>query len=299
MAIPDFQSLMLPTLNVLQSGDELPFKQVVETLAKEFNLTPDELAEMLPSRRAPTFYNRVAWAKFYLKKAGLVSQSKRSFLSITTEGKKILSSKPASINIKFLEQFPEFIKEGNGKLSQPAVVEAEITNTPEEVLYSTFQSINTVLAEDLIDIVKTCSPSFFERLVVELLLAMGYGGSRVEAGRAIGQSGDGGIDGIIDEDKLGLDSIYIQAKRWEGTVGRPEIQKFVGALQGNRAHKGVFITTSNFTKEAQEYVKNINNKVVLINGFSLARLMIENNVGVSVAATYEVKKIDSDYFVDE
>jgi restriction system protein len=299
MAIPDFQSLMLPTLNVLQNGDELPFKQVVETLAKEFNLSSDELAEMLPSRRAPTFYNRVAWAKFYLKKAGLVSQSKRSFLSITVDGKKVLSSKPASINIKFLQQFPEFTKESNDKLAQPAVVETEITNTPEEVLYSTFQSINTVLAEDLIDIVKSCSPAFFERLVVELLLAMGYGGSRTEAGRAIGQSGDGGIDGIIDEDKLGLDSIYIQAKRWEGTVGRPEIQKFVGALQGNRAHKGVFITTSGFTKEAQEYVKNINNKVVLINGFSLARLMIENNVGVSVAATYEVKKIDTDYFIDD
>lgn len=296
MAIPDFQSLMLPTLKVLQSGNELPFKQVVETLAKEFNLTSDELAEMLPSRRAPTFYNRVAWAKFYLKKAGLVSQIKRSFLSITSNGKKVLSSNPAAINIKFLEQFPEF---NNEKLVQATIAEAESANTPEEVLYSTFQSINTVLAEDLIDIVKSCSPSFFERLVVELLLAMGYGGSRAEAGRAIGQSGDGGIDGIIDEDKLGLDSIYIQAKRWEGTVGRPEIQKFVGALQGNRAHKGVFITTSDFTKEAQEYVKNINNKVVLINGFSLARLMIENNVGVSVAATYQVKKIDTDYFIDD
>ena len=144
-----------------------------------------------------------------------------------------------------------------------------------------------------------CSPNFFERLVVELLLSMGYGGTRAGAGRAIGQSGDGGIDGIIDEDRLGLDAIYIQAKRWEGVVGRPEIQKFVGALQGQRAHKGVFITTSEFTKEAQEYVKNINNKVVLINGFSLAKLMIENNVGVSIAATYSVKKIDSDYFVDE
>ena len=299
MAIPDFQSLMLPTLKTLQSGDELPFKLVVETLSKEFKLTPDELAEMLPSRRAPTFYNRVAWAKFYLKKAGLVSQAKRSFLSITDDGKKVLSSNPEAISIKFLEQFPAFVKDSADKLALATVVETEITNTPEEVLYSTFQSINAVLAEDLIDIVKSCSPSFFERLVVELLLAMGYGGSRAEAGRAIGQSGDGGIDGIIDEDKLGLDSIYIQAKRWEGSVGRPEIQKFVGALQGQRAHKGVFITTSDFTKEAQEYVKNITNKVVLINGFTLAKLMIENNVGVSTVATYEVKKIDSDYFVDE
>jgi restriction system protein len=299
MAIPDFQTLMLPALIALKSGKELPFKQIVEILAKEFHLSPDELAEMLPSRRAPTFYNRVAWAKFYLKKAGLVSQAKRSYLSITPEGQKVLSLNPGSINIKFLQQFPDFTKENDDKSLLSSEAETEITSTPEEVLYSTFQSINSVLAEDLIDIVKSCSPSFFERLVVELLLAMGYGGSRADAGRAIGQSGDGGIDGIIDEDKLGLDSIYIQAKRWEGVVGRPEIQKFVGALQGNRAHKGVFITTSDFTKEAKDYVKNISNKVVLINGLTLAKLMIENNVGVSVAATYQVKKIDSDYFVDE
>lgn len=299
MAIPDFQTLMLPTLTALKSGKELPFKHVVDVLSKEFHLTPDELAEMLPSRRAPTFYNRVAWAKFYLKKAGLVTQTKRSFLSITQEGQKVLASNPGTINIKFLQQFSDFTKESDDKSLLATEAVRDITSTPEEVLHSTFQSINSVLAEDLIDIVKSCSPSFFERLVVELLLAMGYGGSRADAGRAIGQSGDGGIDGIIDEDKLGLDSIYIQAKRWEGVVGRPEIQKFVGALQGNRAHKGVFITTSDFTKEAKDYVKNITNKVVLINGLTLAKLMIENNVGVSVAATYQVKKIDSDYFVDE
>ena len=172
-------------------------------------------------------------------------------------------------------------------------------DTPEELLEKSHQKLVNSLADELLENIKACSPSFFERLVVELLLAMGYGGTRADAGRAIGQSGDGGIDGIIDEDKLGLDSIYIQAKRWEGTVGSPEIQKFVGALQGNRAHKGVFITTSDFSKQAQEYVKNINNKVVLINGFTLARLMIENDVGVSTGTTYKVKKIDSDYFVDE
>ncbi len=299
MAIPDFQTLMLPTLNALKSGSELPFKQVVEILAREFNLSSDDLAVMLPSRRAPTFYNRVAWAKFYLKKAGLVSQTKRSYLSITPEGQKVLASNPASINVKFLQQFTDFSKESDDKTLLSIGSETEVTSTPEEVLYSTFQSLNSVLAEDLIEIVKSCSPAFFERLVLELLLAMGYGGSRADAGRAIGQSGDGGIDGIIDEDKLGLDSIYIQAKRWEGVVGRPEIQKFVGALQGNRAHKGVFITTSDFTKEAKEYVKNITNKVVLINGLILAKLMIENNIGVSVAATYQIKKIDSDYFVDD
>ncbi len=192
------------------------------------------------------------------------------------------------------------------KLTVPAkqqtetVVAKELKDEPpEELLESIISEINDNLAREILDIVKNCSPVFFERLVVALLVKMGYGGTLADAARVIGRSGDGGIDGIIDEDRLGLDAIYIQAKRWEGIVGRPEIQKFVGALQGQRAHKGVFITTSDFTKEAQEYVKNISNKVVLMNGFALARLMIENNVGVSVAVTYEVKKIDSDYFVDE
>ena len=297
MAIPDFQTLMLPVLRVLKGGNELPFKQVVDELAMEFKLTDDELAEMLPSRRAPTFYNRVAWAKFYLKKANFVSQTKRSFLSITDAGKRVVESKVEYINIRYLEEHTDF--ESDKKTDATESILVEEVSTPEEIFDATHEKLNHALAAELIEITKSCSPSFFERLVVELLLAMGYGGSRVDAGRAIGQSGDGGIDGIIDEDKLGLDSIYIQAKRWEGTVGRPEIQKFVGALQGNRAHKGVFITTSDFTKEAQEYVKNISNKVVLMNGFALAKLMIENNVGVSIAATYEVKKIDSDYFVDE
>jgi restriction system protein len=192
------------------------------------------------------------------------------------------------------------------KLSAPAKPQIEAVvaqefkdEPPEELLEGAISEINGNLAREILDIVKSCSPVFFERLVVALLVKMGYGGTLADAARVIGRSGDGGIDGIIDEDRLGLDSIYIQAKRWEGIVGRPEIQKFVGALQGQRAHKGVFITTSDFTKEAQEYVKNISNKVVLMNGFALAKLMIENNVGVSIAATYEVKKIDSDYFVDE
>ena len=303
MAIPDFQTLMLPFLKAVEDGKEHPFKDVVEKLSIEFRLTQDELAEMLPSRRAPIFYNRVAWAKFYLKKAGLIAQIKRSYLSLTQLGQTALNSKPAQINIKYLEQFPDYLsfKENLSTNSQTETKsnEAESTSTPEEILENAYSKLNASLVVVILENIMQCSPNFFERLVVELLLSMGYGGTRAVAGRAIGQSGDGGIDGIIDEDRLGLDAIYIQAKRWEGVVGRPEIQKFVGALQGQRAHKGVFITTSEFTKEAQEYVKNINNKVVLINGFSLAKLMIENNVGVSIAATYSVKKIDSDYFVDE
>lgn len=292
MAIPDFQTLMLPVLKVQQDGNEVPFKSVVDKLAIAFKLTNDELSEMLPSRRAPTFFNRVAWSKFYLKKANLVTQTKRSFLSITDAGKHVVNSNIEYINIRYLEEHTAFKIDKKENL-------VEQTSTPEEIFESTHEKLTLDLANELIEIIKSCSPPFFERLVVELILAMGYGGSRVEAGRAIGQSSDGGIDGIIEEDKLGLDSIYIQAKRWEGTVGRPEIQKFVGALQGNRAHKGVFITTSYFTNDAQEYVKNISNKVVLINGFTLAKLMIENDVGVSTVSVYKVKKIDSDYFVDE
>ncbi len=301
MAIPDFQTLMLPVLETVGDKKEHLFRDIVEILAVKFSLTQDERKILLPSGRYPTFDNRVGWAKTYLKKAGLVEQTKRSYVSITQRGLDVLASKPSIINMKFLEKFPEYIS-FRDDISEPQQQENDTNKvdiTPEESLEEAYVKVTGGLASELLDNIKRCSPAFFERLVVELLLAMGYGGSRAEAGRAIGQSGDGGIDGIIDEDKLGLDSIYIQAKRWEGTVGRPEIQKFVGALQGNRAHKGVFITTSDFTKEAKDYVKNISNKVVLINGLTLAKLMIENNVGVSVAATYQVKKIDSDYFVDE
>jgi restriction system protein len=302
MAIPDFQSVMLPLLKFSSDQAEHSLQDAVESLADQFELTLEERQELLPSGKQARFDNRVAWARSYFKQAGLVENTRRGFFKISQRGLELLKTNPEKINKKILEQYPEFLEFQNVRRE---VQEVEVLTdepekqTPEEQLENAYKTLFDGLASEIILLVKSCSPAFFERLVVELLLAMGYGGSRAEAGRAIGQSGDGGIDGIIDEDKLGLDSIYIQAKRWEGTVGRPEIQKFVGALQGNRANKGVFITTSDFTKEAKEYVKNINNKVVLINGLTLAKLMIENNVGVSVAATYEVKKIDSDYFVDE
>ena len=303
MAIPDYQTIMLPVLNAIRDNKEYFVRDLVSKLALEFNLSSDELKELLPSGSSPTFNNRVSWAITYLKKAGLVASPKRSCITITARGLKTLESNPPVINIKNLEQFPEFVLFKENRSEEPPKLAQTIVSsssgTPVELLEESYDKLTISLAIELLDSIKACSPSFFERLVVNLLLSMGYGGTRADAGRAIGQSGDGGIDGIIDEDRLGLDSIYIQAKRWEGVVGRPEIQKFVGALQGQRAHKGVFITTSDFTKEAQEYVKSISNKVVLINGFSLARLMIENNVGVSIAATYAVKKIDSDYFIDE
>ncbi len=303
MAIPDFQSVMLPLLNFAVDKQEHSLQDAVESLAAKFELTSEERQELLPSGKQARFDNRVAWARSYFKQAGLVENTRRGFFRVTERGLALLRTNPKKINIKLLEQYSEFIEFRNVRkdinAAQPVLIEEPEKQTPEEQLENAYKIISDGLASEIIQQVKACSPAFFERLVVELLLAMGYGGTRVGAGRAIGQSGDGGIDGIIDEDRLGLDAIYIQAKRWEGVVGRPEIQKFVGALQGQRAHKGVFITTSDFTKEAQEYVKNINNKVVLINGFALARLMIENNVGVSVATTYQVKKIDSDYFVDE
>jgi restriction system protein len=294
---------MLPLLNFAVDKQEHSLQDAVESLATKFELSSEERQELLPSGKQARFDNRVAWARSYFKQAGLVENTRRGFFRVTERGLALHRTNPNKINIKLLEQFPEFIEFRNVRKDnnevQPLLIDEPEKQTPEEQLENAYKILADGLAIEIIQLVKTCSPSFFERLVVELLLAMGYGGTRVGAGRAIGQSGDGGIDGIIDEDRLGLDAIYIQAKRWEGVVGRPEIQKFVGALQGQRAHKGVFITTSDFTKEAQEYVKNINNKVVLINGFALARLMIENNVGVSVATTYQVKKIDSDYFVDE
>src|SRR3989338_321530 len=304
MAIPDFQSLMLPLLKVVADGREYRLRDAVELLAEEFHITDEERQQLLPSGRYPTFDNRIAWAKTYLKKAGLIDQPRRAFFQITERGREVLKTSPILINMKFLEQFPEYIAfkensdqaEAQQQVTSPIAVQNE---TPEELIESGARTIRKELAEEILQRIKGCPPAFFERLVVELLVKMGYGGTRQDAGRAIGRSGDEGIDGVIHEDRLGLDVIYLQAKRWENVVGRPEIQKFVGALQGQRAKKGVFITISDFTKEAVEYVCNIDNKVVLINGALLANLMIDHNVGVSLAATYEIKKIDSDYFLEE
>ena len=304
MAIPDFQTLMLPLLKVVADGREYRLRDVVELLAKEFYLTDEERQQLLPSGRYPTFDNRIAWAKTYLKKSGLIDQPRRAYFQITERGREVLKSSPSLINMKFLEQFPEYIafKESPEEVEEQQQMTPSISaqnETPEELIENGARTIRKELAGEILQRVKGCPPAFFERLVVELLVKMGYGGTRQDAGRAIGRSGDEGIDGVIHEDRLGLDVIYLQAKRWESVVGRPEIQKFVGALQGQRAKKGVFITISDFTKEAVEYVRNIDNKVVLIHGALLANLMIDHNVGVSLAATYEIKKIDSDYFLEE
>lgn len=302
MAIPDYQTVMLPLLKFLVDGGEHSLREVIDSLADEFNLAETERTEMLPSGRQAIFNNRVAWARTYLKKAGLLDSTRRGFFRITGRGEKVLSQKPSRIDIELLEQFEEFVqfrsirKEKNH--SEEKVSPETISQTPEELLESAYQKLREGLASELLQITKSCSPAFFEQLVVDLLVKMGYGGSLREAGQALGKSGDGGIDGIIKEDKLGLDIIYIQAKRWEGSVGRPEVQKFAGALQGQRARKGIFITTSAFTKDAIDYANLIETKIILIDCARLTELMIDYGIGVAAQATYEIKRIDSDYFTE-
>lgn len=307
MAIPDYQAIMLPLLRLTSDGQEHRFRDAVETLAAEFQLTADERSELLPSGTAPTFDNRVGWARTYLKQAGLIESPKRGALRITERGRTVLGRNPPRVDVKLLDQFQEF-REFRTKRSDegatPSVKHEQATasaesETPEDQLASAYKRLRHDLELELLAQVKSSTPAFFERLVIDLLVGMGYGGSRQDAGRAIGKSGDGGIDGIIKEDKLGLDVIYLQAKRWEGTVGRPEVQKFAGALQGHRASKGVFITTSSYTKEALDYVNVINSKIILIGGQELAALMIDHAVGVSTVGMYELKKVDADYFEGE
>ncbi len=309
MPIPDYQTLMLPLLTHAGDGTEQRFRDVVEALAQQFKLTSDERSELLPSGTAFLFDNRVGWARTYLKQAGLLSSPRRGYLRITDLGQSVLAKRPQRIDAKFLEQFDAFraFKTRGAEMAPSGQVVAGAiqstmeaqAGTPEDRLAAAYQTLRRELEADLLEQVKTSSPAFFERLVIDLLVAMGYGGSRQDAGRAIGKSGDGGIDGIIKEDRLGLDAIYVQAKRWDGTVGRPEVQKFAGALQGHRATKGVFITTSSYSREALEYVDVINAKIILIGGKELAALLIDHGVGVSTVGVYELKKIDADYFEGE
>ncbi len=305
MAIPDYQTVMLPLLEHLGDKEEKATRETLDVLASRFNLTEEEKKELLPSGQQPIFSNRVGWAKVYLKKAGLIESTRRGYYKITQKGLDTLSEKPLRIDNQYLKQFSAFLDFTKGR-SEKGEEEKDIElngianeKTPEEYLEYGYQKINKDLSQDILERIKSCSPIFFERLVIELLLKMGYGGSRKEAGKTIGRSGDEGIDGIIKEDRLGLDVIYIQAKRWENTVGRPEIQKFAGALQGQRAKKGIFITTSNFSKEAQEYASLIESKIVLIDGEQLSSYMIDLDIGVSKIASYEIKRIDSDYFTEE
>jgi restriction system protein len=303
--IPDFQTIMLPLLKQLKDGKDYQAAELTELIAKKFNVTEDEKKKLVPCGKNYVFRNRVEWARAHLKKAGLVDNFKRGYYRITERGLNVLKQNPELINISYLNQFPEFIafrskKEDNQNDMEIETIETELlsTQTPEELLEEAYQSIRKELAQDILERILKLSPFFFERLVVELLVKMGYGGSMQDAGRAIGKSGDEGIDGVIKEDKLGLDIIYIQAKRWQpgNIVGRPEIHKFIGALVGQGAKKGIFITTSSFTKDAINFVPRNETKVVLIDGIRLSQLMIDYSLGVTLQHSYEIKKIDSDYF---
>ncbi len=292
---------MLPLLRFTADGLEHSFRETVEHLANEFKLTNEERQALLPSGAQEVFNNRVGWAKTYLIKAKLLESPRRSIFKITDRGQKLLKESPKQITASSLRQFDEFldfVKPTKDDGDTDALEEIDHSQaTPEEVLESAYQKIRKALAQDLLTRIKSSHPSFFERLVVELLVKMGYGGSIQDAGKATRYTNDEGIDGIIKEDKLGLDVIYVQAKRWDNQpVGRPEIQSFVGALDGQRANKGIFITTSRFAENAVAYVKTITKKVILIDGEQLANYMVDYGLGVSTFASYELKRIDNDYF---
>jgi len=297
MAVPDYQSIMLPLLEYASDGEDHTVREAIAALADDpFELSDEELAELLPSGLQAVFHNRVSWSNTYLKKAGLLEAPRRGYFRITERGFGVLEQSPPRINRQFLNQFDEFVEfQSRNKVSDDKNQEDE-ASTPQESIDASYNRIRQEVEAELLESIMDCTPAFFERLVVDLLVKMGYGGSRLDAGQTIGKSGDGGIDGIINEDKLGLDVVYIQAKRWEGTVGRPEIQKFAGALQGRRTKKGVFITTSGFSREAEEYVSMIDSRVVLIDGQKLAEFMFDHDLGVSTIISYDLTRIDSDYF---
>ncbi len=304
MAVPDYQSLMLPLLKFAEEKkSEISTGDAVEALATRLGLTEADRKEMLPSGVQPTFVNRVAWASTYMKKAGLLESTRRGYFRITVRGKEVLGKKPKVVNVKLLKRYPEFLAfqrlkgTRTGEKKDSAISAEAATATPSEALENAYENLRDELGDELLSRLKKSSPAFFERIVVELHVKMGYGGSRADAGKAIGKSGDGGIDGIIKEDKLGLDIVYIQAKRWDSSaVGRPEVMQFAGALQAQKANKGIPITTSRFTDDARNYVTQIGSKIVLIDGEQLTQLMIDHDVGVSTVPLYPVKKIDTDYF---
>ena len=303
MPIPDYETLMLPLLQIAAeaNGQEVPLVVAVDQLASQFKLTDEDRRELLPSGGTFKFSSRVSWARTYLQKAGLLEAAKRGHFRITDRGRTVLKSKPPRIDGELLSQFEEFREfQGRKKERRTERTEAQSipAETPIESLATQYERLRETLSSQVIEQVKKCSPQFFERLVILLLVRMGYGGSLKDAGQAIGRSKDGGIDGVIRQDKLGLDNIYIQAKRWnDRPVRSPDIDQFAGALSKMKATKGIFITTSTFTKDALASVYS--SRIILIDGNQLAGYMIDHNVGVSVSTTYEIKKVDSDFFEED
>jgi restriction system protein len=298
MSVPDFQSFFRPLLDLAADGREHSIQEARESMSKAMALSEEDMNELLPSGTQRKFDNRVAWAKSYFVQAKVFESPRRGYFRITPRGQELHRQGHKRIDISILNQYPEFVEFHKARVTKEEETEPS-SETPEETLQKSYESIRSDLASQIVQRITNNSPHFFERLVVDLMVSMGYGGSRADAGRSIGGTGDEGIDGIIKEDRLGLDLVYLQAKRWEGTVGRPEVQKFVGALHGKRAKKGVFITTGKFSDDAKKYVETIDPKVILIDGRMLAELMIDQGLGTTTMATYDVKRIDSDYFTEE
>ncbi len=302
MSVPNFQQLMLPLLrSAADTGGETSVPDLSEKIALHLGLSEDDLGRVLPSGKQTVFRNRLNWAKSYMGKAGLVESTRRGHFCVTERGLELLKTNPQTIDVSVLVKFPEFAA-WTSEERKSEVADDQITTIseidPEEQMAVSFSKLTKSLSADLIERVHSFSPSFFEQLIVDLLLAMGYGGGRAEMGRSLGKSGDGGIDGVIKEDELGLDVVYVQAKRYAVSNAVPvrEVRDFIGSLEGHRASKGVFVTTSTFPASAREFVERVSKRVILIDGIELARLMIRHNVGVRVKDTYEIKKIDEDYF---
>lgn len=312
MPIPKYHEFMLPLLQLAGDRQEHANREAFTAMATHFRLSADDVAARLPSGRQTVVDNRVGWAQTYLRNAGLLESTRRAHFHITDAGLKVLATRPAVIDVAFLNQFPSFVAfrtRTTPKTSETADIEnafqtalpddaPSYSKTPEEVMADASRSLRAQLADELLDLVRQGTPAFFERLVVDLLQAMGYGGASSASGQVTGRSGDGGIDGIITEDRLGLDAVYLQAKRWQANVGRPTVQEFAGAMQGHKADKGVIITTSEFTAEARDYVRTISTRIVLIGGAQLVNLMIDHGVGVRTVDTYVVRRVDGDYFED-
>ena len=307
MAIPSYQELMLPVLQILNENGMLHARTLAMMVADKVGMTQAEQEAVLPSGKQLYVVNRTGWAAWYMQHAGLTSRPKRGHFDITVEGKKLLASNPSHIDNKLLATYPSFVErvlkpKTNADENEPSSIEpqspksTEATKTPHERVESAFLELRSALVTQLLDQLATVDPFRFEQIVLDLLVAMGYGGSRKEAAEVTQKTGDEGIDGVINEDRLGLDVIYVQAKRWKNTVGRPEIQSFVGALAGKKANKGIFITTSDFNNFATEYAAGLHQKVILIGGRRLAGLMIDHNIGVAEEQVYRLKRLDGDYF---
>lgn len=304
MAIPKYDEMYRVFLECLADMQQHKSKELRDIIAARLFVSDAERQERLPSGQQAIFDNRVGWTRTYLKKAGLITSPQRGVYQLTQQGKQVLDSHPDVIDNSFLEQFESFrqFMHAEPKPTKHIATDSQDGQSPQDTFDLAYQKINHALADDLLTEIMKQSPAFFEKMVVQLLENMGYGGSVENAGLVVGQTGDEGIDGIIREDKLGFSLIYIQAKRWDRTtsIGRPELQKFVGALAGQGANKGLFITTAQFTKEARKYAKKQHTtKVVLVDGESLAKLMIEYNLGVSTEAVYQIKRLDSDFFSDD